>query len=1022
MKKLIAGMKKYLNFLFIFLFFCLFSVNNCKAADAVDPSGKILSRVENTLLADLPIEMSKNLFTTSITTLESVKIPNETPLSITAYTPSQVPYKKEVSSSDFPLPTTPDWEMTGWEGESFGRACAADVNGDGYDDLLVGDNYARSEFYLGKAYLYYGSATGLSTTPDWTATGDQAGSGFGIMTSSLGDVNGDNYEDVMIADRRYTHGESMEGRVYVYYGSSSGLGSTANWFFELNQDTTDVGMDLQIGKGDINGDGYNDVFFTFPGYDNGQIDEGRVFGFYGSLSGLNTTPSWGVESNIADAYLGRVSVVGDVNGDNYDDLLVGGVHSGRIDLYFGSASGLKTTSDWFYEASAMGGYGGPAGDVNGDGYADFAASDYWNNTYVFYGSASGPSASPDWQAGSSGWVNTVGDINKDNYDDFFIGWPWTDSAWIYSGSTSGLNTTPSWTTKGPAGSHYGWPAGSADFNGDGNIDVYVGAHYGGPGKVFVYYGTESSKHAPTDITLSNDSVSEFLPAGTLVGFFNSIDPDITDTHTYILSSGIGDIDNAYFIIQDDMLKTNAVFNHFLKKIYSIRVRSTDSSNLFYEKRFYINITSDYKIKLTSICNGLWRVRNPNAVSKDYNWDVLFGSENGTGTVPANGEIYFNTIPGLKIVRLRLGLIQGIGVLQDIKMTNPTPCGKNAGGDIIETIFSHLGGWVSHGNWRITIPNGGVTDGSILFTQLMDSYAGPPSNLKRLLKTIEINLQLNGEFLPSLTMPIEVCLTYNTDDLAIVGGDPNRFTIGSVPSDGTEWTMLSTTVFPNTRLICATITHLSLFDIFITPLNIHAKDINNNFSDKGKPSMLPETGFPPNIITFLPEQPQENNYFNLIDPKSQEAGGKLLVEADSIQLEIPKLQLLRQIVGIPMEEGKWDLTWLYNKIGFLDGTTFPTLIGNTSLTAHVVLSDGLLGPFAKINTLQYGDVIIIHAWDKQYIYEVREKEEVNPSDLSVFKPEVYSWVTLLTCSHYDENNSVYRKRTMVRAVLINIIDE
>jgi len=519
------------------------------------------------------------------------------------------------------------------------------------------------------------------------------------------------------------------------------------------------------------------------------------------------------------------------------------------------------------------------------------------------------------------------------------------------------------------------------------------------------------------VTLSNTTIAEHLPADTTVGIFTTNGG--TSPFVYTLASGAGDNNNASFAIVGDVLKSAQVFDYVMKNSYTIRVRSTDSANVSYEKQFTITITTDGKLHLTSMCTGRWRVRNPNSVSKDFNWDVVNGTENGTGTVPANGEVYFLTVPGHKTVRLRLGLVQDSGDLQDIKATNPVPCEQNAGGDILETIFSHLGGWVPHGTWTITITNGGVTDGSTLFTQLMVSYAGPATNLQRLLHTIEINLQLNGAFIPTPAMPIQVCLTYNSDDLNQVGGDPSRFVIGPVPSDSTEWTMLSTTVNPDTHQVCANVAHLSLFDVFINPLRLgeNQRRLGENLS-----SSLPETAFVPGVITFLPEQPQDKEYINLISLASEETRIEPVAETVSMQLEIPKIDLLRAIVGVPFVQGKWDLTWLYNQIGYLEGTAFPTWNGNTSLTAHVVLPDGILGPFAKLNTLQYGDSVIIHAWGKRYIYEVCTQEEVHPNTLSVFQHEDYAWLTMLTCSHYDEKLKTYRMRTVVRAVLVKIEDE
>jgi RHS repeat-associated protein len=96
---------------------------------------------------------------------------------------------------------------------------------------------------------------------------------------------------------------------------------------------------------------------------------------------------------------------------------------------------------------------------------------------------------------------------------------------------------------------------------------------------------------PTNITLSNSSVAENQPSGTLVGTLTTTDPDAGNTFTYSLVSGTGSADNASFTIDGATLKTAASFNYETKSSYSIRLRTTDNYGGTYEKQFTISVTN-----------------------------------------------------------------------------------------------------------------------------------------------------------------------------------------------------------------------------------------------------------------------------------------------------------------------------------------------------------------------------------------------------------------------------------------------
>jgi len=167
--------------------------------------------------------------------------------------------------------------------------------------------------------------------------------------------------------------------------------------------------------------------------------------------------------------------------------------------------------------------------------------------------------------------------------------------------------------------------------------------------------------------------------------------------------------------------------------------------------------------------------------------------------------------------------------------------------------------------------------------------------------------------------------------------------------------------------------------------------------------LPGTGFAPGQPSVSPIPPEAKEYQIL----------------DNLVLDIPKLGISVPIVGVPLTESGWDLTWLTNRAGYLDGTAYPTWLGNTVLTAHAYLSNGEPGPFAYLEQLGWGDFFTLTHANLTYVYEVRERSYVEPDDLAPLRSELQDWVTLITCSHYDDDIGDYRWRVIVRAVLLEI---
>ena len=165
-----------------------------------------------------------------------------------------------------------------------------------------------------------------------------------------------------------------------------------------------------------------------------------------------------------------------------------------------------------------------------------------------------------------------------------------------------------------------------------------------------------------------------------------------------------------------------------------------------------------------------------------------------------------------------------------------------------------------------------------------------------------------------------------------------------------------------------------------------------------------------------EQPSQPPYFDLGQTPAGGLSGLYPAHSADMQLEIPRLNLNTSVVGVPLEKDGWNVSWLGDSAGWLEGSAFPTLPGNSVLTAHVVDANGQPGPFMDLNDLRWGDKIILHAWGETYIYQVRSVEKVKPDQGGVFTQEEQPWLTLLTCAGYDEDQAAYRYRIVVRAVL------
>ncbi|WP_165837722.1 beta strand repeat-containing protein [Zavarzinia aquatilis] len=392
--------------------------------------------------------------------------------------------------ADFPatvalatLDGTNGFRLIGWDSELSASAVAGvgDVNGDGFDDLVVGSPW-NGFTYDGMATLVEGSAgpfaaDGSLSGPVFFGTGGEY-QYLGSRLGGLGDVNGDGFDDFYYGGGASTLGPAPLS--YIIYGSANGYAQVGTY------------QPLLAAAGDVNGDGFDDIFAG------NTIVFGSAAGLPAELDPAVVDGSNGFTPTGA---FSRMAAAGDVNSDGYDDLIFGDADTAGYVL-FGKAGGFAATVDVTavdgsngYRITGAAGSGtaafvGGAGDVNGDRIDDLivgAAGE--NKVYIVFGRAGATQTDIDLSAidGSNGFAITgggfsakaAGDVNGDGLADIIVG-----ATGVLFGRTGNAGASVAiGAVNGANGfliSGAGFDARSlaiykaGDFNGDGFDDIAVG--------------------------------------------------------------------------------------------------------------------------------------------------------------------------------------------------------------------------------------------------------------------------------------------------------------------------------------------------------------------------------------------------------------------------------------------------------------------------------------------------------------------------------------------------------------------
>lgn len=438
-------------------------------------------------------------------------------------------------------------------GDRFGAALAmGDFNGDGLADLAVGapNEAPGGDPDSGILYVFAGTPFGLAPSQALSQEGGLGANEAGdLFSASLatGDFNGDGYDDLAVGGPgEAPRSDPKSGTVFLFRGGPEGL---SHWHAvtqrELEANETDDAFGFSLAAGDFDDDGHDDLAVGAPGETvGGNADSGLVFLFQGSAGELVPWMVLGQDDpEIGEAgdRFGEALAVGDFNGDGRDDLAVGapgesvgdGPASGAVFTFHGGTSGvvagpfihqanlgLNEAGDRFGQALA-------AGDFDRDGNDDLAVGapgeapggdPEGGGFFVYRGGAAGLTPQAGFnqsglglnEAGDLfGSALATGDFDGDGMDDLAVGAPAeaprrdppSGYLFIYEGSSAGL--TP-WTTMGQRGlgddeegDEFASALATGDVDGDGLIDIAVGAPGESPGSdpqsgfVFTFKGRSS---------------------------------------------------------------------------------------------------------------------------------------------------------------------------------------------------------------------------------------------------------------------------------------------------------------------------------------------------------------------------------------------------------------------------------------------------------------------------------------------------------------------------------------------------
>ena len=418
--------------------------------------------------------------------------------------------------------TVPDMIFDGDPNSFFGtRIACGDINGDGYDDVLIGAR--QYDNFRGRVCLYYGGPD-MDNTADLIFEGQNERELFGDGIA-CGDINNDGYDDIIVAAGGYNE---RRGRAYLYWGSDrKSMDVKPDKIFA---EETEKGSLFSLGYPavyDIDNDGYDDIILGACAYWAPGDGRGRAYLYYGNTKELMDTSHdlLFTEGNFRNQFGHRIAC-GDVDNDGFGDIIIGtlgyarGEQEGRTYLYYGgSKSNMDAKADVIFDVKPEAepwGCGLVCIDLNRDGYDDLVIGDLGykskqGRAYLFHGSSktsldTDPDMIFDGEVAQSNYgVQVVcGDIDGDNVNDLIVGTcvfgqQRIGRVYVYwSKDLSAPGPKPGRIFIGESPKDgFGYGLACGDVNNDGFDDLVIGApRYkagASQGRVYLYYGGPRQK-------------------------------------------------------------------------------------------------------------------------------------------------------------------------------------------------------------------------------------------------------------------------------------------------------------------------------------------------------------------------------------------------------------------------------------------------------------------------------------------------------------------------------------------------